>query len=44
MGLGLSISRTVTENHGSHLSAENRAIGARFGFECPLRGAVSRSG
>ena len=44
MGLGLSISRTVIENHGGRLWAENRARGARFGFECPLRGAVSRSG
>ncbi|WP_146150988.1 ATP-binding protein [Allosphingosinicella deserti] len=42
MGVGLCISRTIIENHGGRLWGEIRAIGARLGFEFPLRGATQR--
>ena len=39
MGLGLSISRTIIEDHGGRIWAENDS-GARFSFEIPMRGGA----
>jgi signal transduction histidine kinase len=42
IGIGLSISRTIVEAHGGHLSAEaNEPHGAVFRFSLPVREAVS---
>jgi PAS domain S-box-containing protein len=37
MGMGLPISRTIVENHGGHLEAENKPDGgSRFRFHLPI--------
>jgi PAS domain S-box-containing protein len=44
LGLGLSISRSIIDNHGGALSGENRTgFGARFRFTLPASDAVERS-
>ncbi|HVJ43031.1 MAG TPA: PAS domain S-box protein [Dongiaceae bacterium] len=45
MGIGLSVSRTIIENHQGHLSAElNDGPGATFWFSVPYRSQGERDG
>lgn len=45
LGLGLSISRTIIDNHGGELHGENRAgLGACFRFTLPSGEAFERTG